>query len=172
MEELVQPRRFQVPVYGQDALPVARENPRDVGQRHCPAGAPLVRVERNDLALAGLVHRASPNSRGSALLSRGRSTVGPAGGWAVASLRNLFSMIIVISDRSWPKSWRVGIPFAAIWQRLGTPASFRPRCCCRFARRSSLATRMPRSWLFHGIRTLTQGSVTRSRRLSCSRCLG
>src|SRR5690348_5264648 len=101
MVKLVQPGRSQVPVDGQYSLPVAGENPCDVGKRHCSAGAPLVRVERNDLALAGLVHRASPNSPESALLSRGRSTMGPAGGWAVASLRNLFSMIIVISGKSW-----------------------------------------------------------------------
>src|SRR6185312_11989978 len=100
VEELVQPGRFEIPVDGQDALAVAGEYPRDIGKRHCPAGAPLIRVERNDLALAGLVHRAPPASWGSALLSRGRSTMGPAGGWAVASLRNLFSMIIVISGRS------------------------------------------------------------------------
>src|SRR6266566_1513563 len=104
MEELVQPGRFQIPVHGKDTLAIAGEDPCDIGKRHCPAGASLVRVERNDLALAGLAHRASPDSRGSALLSSERSTMGPASGWAVASLRNLFSMIIVISGRSWPKS--------------------------------------------------------------------
>src|SRR6266567_7472582 len=171
MEELMEPGRFQIPIDGQDALPVAREYPRDIGERHCTANASLVRIERNDLPLAGLIHRAPPASWGSALLSRGRSTTGPAGGWAVASLRNLFSMIIVISGRSWPKSWRVGIPFAAIWQRRGTPASLRPRCCWRLACRSSRASFVPVSWLFQGTSTLTQGSSTRSRRLSCSWCL-
>src|SRR6516225_7101391 len=100
MEELVQPRGFQVPVDRKDALTAAGQYPGDIGERHCPAGAAFVRIEGDDLALAGLVHRAPPASWGSALLSRGRSTMGPAGGWAVASLRNLFSMIIVISGRS------------------------------------------------------------------------
>src|SRR6202035_3406766 len=135
----------------QDTLSAGGEYPGHVGQRHRPASAALIRIERDDLAFAGLTHRASPGSLGSALLSRGRSMTGPAGGRAVASLRNLFSMIIVISGRRWPKSWRVGIPLAAIWQRLGTLASLWPSCWRSFSRRSSLASCIPRSWLFQGM---------------------
>src|SRR6185437_11211606 len=170
MEELVQSWRFQIPVNGQNPFPVAREDPGDVGERHRAAGAALVGVEGNDLALAGLAHRASPESSDAVILSRGRSMRGPAGGWAVASLRNLFSMVMAISGMSWPKSWRVGIPFAAIWQRRGTLASLFPSCWRSFSWRSSLASCIPRSWLFQGISTLTHDSLIWSRTLSRSRC--
>ncbi len=50
---------------------------------------------------------------------------GPAGGWAVASLRNLFSMIIVISGRIWPKSCRCG---NAARRPSGSVAERRPVC--------------------------------------------
>src|SRR5260370_42395602 len=118
MKALVQASRFKVPVTRQDPLAVAGKDPCDIGECHRPARTALVGIEGDDLALAGLTHRGSPESRSSSLLSRGRSTMGPAGGWATASLRNPFSIIIVCPGRGGPKFWRVGIPVASTWPLL------------------------------------------------------
>src|SRR5208283_4169546 len=160
MEELVKSRGLQIPVNGEDALPVARDDPGHVGHGHGAAGAALIRVEGYDLAVTRVAHGEPPESAGSARLSRGLSIAGPLGGWAGASFRYLFSMIIVISGRSWIKSWSVGIPSAAIRQRLGTLSSFWPRCWRSLSRRSRSIALVPASWLFQGIRTLTQGSLS------------
>src|SRR5687768_12818010 len=50
MQILVQAGRLEIPVDDQDALAVARKNPRGIGERHRPARATLVRVERDDRA--------------------------------------------------------------------------------------------------------------------------
>src|SRR5262249_12083601 len=39
---------FEIPVDGQSPLAIAGEDPRDVGERHRPPGAALVRVEREN----------------------------------------------------------------------------------------------------------------------------
>src|ERR1700729_1030524 len=104
MKELVQPRRLQVPVDGQYSLSGSSQDPGHIGQCHRPAGTALIRVEGNDLALAGLAHQVPPGSWGWVPRSRGRLITGPAGGWASASLQNRFIMIRVISGRIWPKS--------------------------------------------------------------------
>ena len=59
MEEPVQAGGLQVPVGDQHPLAVGGEDPGGVGQRHRPAGAALVRVEGDDLAVAVGAHRAS-----------------------------------------------------------------------------------------------------------------
>ncbi len=157
VEELVQARRLQIPVHRQHAFAVAGDDPGHVGHGHGPAGPALVRVEGDDLAGPGSVigslriPRVRPGGAAAVL------TGSPSGGRAGAYLRYRFSMIIVISGRSSLKSRKVGIPFAAIRHRRGTPSSLSPRCSRRRSRRASPAALISRSWLFQGTSTLTQG---------------
>ncbi len=57
VEEAVESGCLQVPVDGEHPVAVGGEDPRGVGQRHGPAGAALVRVERDDPAVRALAHR-------------------------------------------------------------------------------------------------------------------